>query len=297
MTVLVSLLAAMLPTAALAQDGARSPGESAPGEIAQNQSPSTPDPSDLPAASARAAAARLALAQAETDLNLAVIRLQANFAASPDYRSAADELHAAQAVFDAARSRVAQTLASDDAYQELLSRRDRVGDVLEKDQAILLPIDRLQLSQRKMDYAREASEWENNAMDQNADVTAARQRLAAAATRVRELREKFDAGIPLDPTWQGARAAAINLRVATAAADAYLATAIQSHKDALDAQFGRDAYVNSYPYAVAQTAANDPGYGYGYGYYNAGFGYNTGYIYASNSVYGPYPIHSRHRRD
>jgi hypothetical protein len=86
------------------------------------------------------------------------------------------------------------------------------------------------------------------------------------------LRQKFEDSIHLDPAWQAAKAAIVQTRIASSAADAYLAGAIQSRNDAINAEIARTAYVNSYPYFVSQTADNDGVYG------------------PYPAVYGPYPV-------
>ena len=233
---------------------------------------SAPSPSDIASAAARAAAARELFAQAQSDLNLTTIRLRQEFLDSGDYRSAMNEQDSAQAAYDAVRKTVSDSLSSDQAYQDLVSRRDRVAEVLEADKATLLPVDRLQLSERKMEYASEASRWETDSMARNPDVAAARLRLASASARLAELRQKFEDSIHLDPAWQAAKAAIVQTRIASSAADAYLAGAIQSRNDAINAEIARTAYVNSYPYFVSQTADNDGVYG------------------PYPAVYGPYPV-------
>jgi hypothetical protein len=217
-----------------------------------------PQPLDLAGAFASSVRAQAIYGQTQSDFNLTIMRLDKQFFASPAYRQAVSARDLAQADVERIRAGILADLSNDSVYRQDLDERDAVGKVL-ADQPNLAPRDRLELALAKLQYASQARQWENDAMNQSAELKAAQAKLINASRRVIDLQSQYDNNRYLDPSWQSAKRSLDTARLDMLTADAFLQGALQMRSDAIDA-----AYLNSQAPRV----------------------YNFPY----SSVVGPYPI-------
>jgi hypothetical protein len=251
-----------------------------PGPSGDQSNVAIPYP-DIASAYARLQASQAAYADAQTAINLAVIRLTQKFNSSDELKSALSDLDAAQDKYDKARAAAIQSVASRDDYQELGRKEKSLDNTLTIDQT--MPVgERIDLARQRLAVAAQMSGLEMTALDGNSEYQSARQAMASAGAKVADLRARFKQSIPTDADWLAAHQQLETARIASVAADAYFQGAVQNRIDAVCSD------VRHYSY----NRFDDPysGYGYGYGY---GIGYGAPFVYTAAYPYNFVAPHPR----
>lgn len=162
---------------------------------------------------ARATAAQRVAYQA---FQLTVDHLSRQFAASPEYRSAMDDLDQAHAALEAARTPILAQVAEDQHYQELVQKYQNVSVVVKE--GGLSMRDLFDLATRKMQYATEMHRMEDDALSADPAVQAARSRLIETQRTAADLRERFELSLYDNPRWIAAKQAYDNAQIELAGA-------------------------------------------------------------------------------
>jgi hypothetical protein len=172
---------------------------------------------DLTTVYGQASAAWAEDRRAYSELNLTVIRLRREFADSPDYKSAIQDVQDAQDALDAARTPVLTDIAADPHHADLAGKYANVSRILSEGG---LPLrDLLDLAARKMEYGTAMHLMEAAALGNDPAVRAARDRLVTAQRKVDGMREKFDSTMYQNPRWAAAKQAWDNAEISLAGAE------------------------------------------------------------------------------
>lgn len=199
---------------------------------------------DWVVASARAARTRAMFHRAENELDAAVRDAQWTFEQSQDYRDAVAAEKRAYQAYTAERQHALESVIKDPQYKADLELRDDMGDRIAKLRASskpgLMPREiLLAMASQKLQYASRAHEMETAALEKNAALQDARQKMVQASARVSELRAKFDGSVRTNPQIQQARRNLEDARVALITAEAYLDAAAAAGQVATDYAYYR----------------------------------------------------------
>ena len=217
---------------------------------------------DWVVACARAARTRALFRRAENDLNAAVRDAQWNFEQSQDNRDAVAAEKRAYDAYTAERRRALESVVNDPQYKAALELRDEMGDRIAKLRASSKPGQMpreilLAMASQKLQYATRAHEMETSALEKDAPLQEARQKMVQASARVSELRSKFDTSVRSNPQIQQARRNLEDARVALITAEAYENAAAAAGSVATDYAY----YRHRWDFVPQYTAPWGP-YGY-----------------------------------
>ena len=222
---------------------------------------------DWVVASARAARSRALLHLAEKQLTDSIRDAQLSFEASRDYREAALAEKQAYDRYNAERQRALQSVLNDPKYVVAIQLRDELGDRLAKLRVMSKPMpppreDLLAMASQKLQYASDAHNMERDALDKDAAVQDARQKMVQASARVSELRASFDSSIRINPQIAQARRNLDMARVDLITAEAYYSAAAAAGAVATDYSY----YRHRWDGLAAPVVAGFGPYGYAPGY-------------------------------
>jgi hypothetical protein len=155
--------------------------------------------------------------RANLEMTLTVLRLNREFAASPQYKAAMLEVEAAHDALDEARKPVLAAVAGDERHMELAEKYANVSQVLSEGG---LPLnDLLDLAARKMEYGSQMHTMEGDALANDPAVKSARDRLVTAQRKLDDMREQFAAAMYKNPQWAAAKQAFDNSEISLASAE------------------------------------------------------------------------------
>ena len=212
-------------------------------------------------ANRRAARARAEFRLAENHLNQAVRDEQAAFDNSRDMRDAVAQEKKAYDEYTAARANALKGVVADPKYQAAVQLRDDLTEQIRQRRSnrTLTHEAMLALASQKLSYASDARAMETVALDNDANLKEARQRMVEASRRVSDLRARFDSSVRDNPRILAARRNLEVARVEHLTAEADLRGAIIAGGAALDYAYNLHRYDFARPYPGA--------YDYGYNYY------------------------------
>jgi len=222
-----------------------------------------------------AARTRTLFRQADSALDAGYRRAQAHFETSKDYQDARADEEKAFADYTAAREKALSSLNDNARYHEIIRLRDEMGAQLDACRADP-HADKIQvaaLAGLKMQYASDAHAIEAQAIDSNADVKSARDRMVAAGRKTTAMRASFNESLHDDPQIAQLRKNKEDARVAMITADAFTTAAGVAASVAVSYDIYLHRMDQGYyaPYGPAAVV----GYG-GYGYGSTG-GYYSPY--------------------
>lgn len=222
---------------------------------------------DWVVASARAARCRAILHLSEKQLEESIRDAQWTFENSAEYKDAAAAEKQAYDAYNAERQRALKSVLDDPKYQAALQLVDELSDKITKYRAIAKPgqIPReelLALASQKLQYASDAHNMEREALDKDAAVQDARQKMVQASAKANALRNAFDNSIRMNPQIVQARHSLDQARVELVTADAYCNAAAAAGAIATDYSF----YRHRWDGIAAPMGAGWGPYGYGSGY-------------------------------
>lgn len=222
---------------------------------------------DWVVASARAARCRALLHLSETQLENAIRDAQWTFENSNEYKDAAAAEKQAYDNYNAERQRALKSVMDDPKYQAALQLVDELSDKIAKYRAMAKPgqiprEDLLALASQKLQYASDAHNMERDALEKDAAVQDARQKMVQASTKANALRNAFDNSVRMNPQIVQARRALDQARVELITAEAYCNAAAAAGQVATDYSF----YRHRWDGIVAPIGAGWGPYGYGSGY-------------------------------
>ena len=260
------------PETAPAQAGGQDYGQpvtppAAPPQMAPNNQRQSDFPSDQVhdwvVASARAARSRALLHLAEKQLNDSIRDLQFAFEQSHEYHDAAAAEKQAYEAYTVERQKALKSVLNDPKYVTAIELRDDMADKIAKVRAMSRPgpiprEDLLAMASQKLQYASDAHDMEREALEKDAAVQEARDKMVRASARASELRGQFDASIRMNPQVAQARRNLDQARVELITAEAYASAAAAAGEVATDYTFYRHRW---------DGLSSAPGYGYGYGPY------------------------------
>jgi hypothetical protein len=199
---------------------------------------------DWVVASARSARSRAVLHLVEKQLNDAIRDAQWTFEQSHEYRDASAAEKQAYDNYIAERQKALQSVVTDPKYQAAIRLRDDLSDQIARFRAAskagTLPREELlALASQKLQYASDAHNMERDALDMNAVVQDARQKMVQASARTAELRAAFDTSIRMNPQIAQARRNLDMARVELITAEAYYAAAAEASQVATDYSYYR----------------------------------------------------------
>jgi len=161
--------------------------------------------------------------RADSELGAAIRRTQAHFQHSKEYQEALTAQQQGYSDYLAAREKALASLQSDTQYTETIRLRDQVGARLSARRA-----DRsasheelLAMAELKMQYASDARAIEIKAIDRNADVKAAHDRMVTNGRKVIDMQVAFDDSLHDNAEIAQYRNNLENARIAMLAADTY----------------------------------------------------------------------------
>ena len=167
-----------------------------------------------PAVPANPPADPVAVAQGRLDRVTA--ELQRQFEESADYRAALAELKGATAAYNQTLITERQGIKSDPEYQAALADKERATKAVaaawrsntegaSATQPTKVTADQLNAAQAKLAAAKKVADMENRSLDNDPNVIAARQRVAAAKSHLDKLRADHVADLASNPVWQTAQ--------------------------------------------------------------------------------------------
>lgn len=222
---------------------------------------------DWVVASARAARCRAMLHLSEKQLDDAIRDAQWTFENSREYKDAAAAEKQAYDAYNAERQRALKSVLSDPKYQAALQLCDELADKIAKYRAMARPgqiprEDLLALASQKLQYASDAHNMEREALDKDAAVQDARQKMVQASAKATELRTAFDTSIRMNPQIAQARRAVDEAHVELITAEAYYTAAAAAGQVATDYTY----YRHRWDGVASRVGAAWGPYGYGSGY-------------------------------
>lgn len=199
---------------------------------------------DWVVASARAARSRAMFHMAEKQLNDSIRDAQWQFEQSHEYRDAAAAEKQAYDAYTAERQRALKSVLSDPKYIAAIQLRDDMADRLAKVRAMAKPNpvpreDLLAMASQKLQFASDAHNMEREALEKDAAVQDARQKMVQASARANELRNSFDTSIRVNPQIVQARHNLEQARVDLITAEAYYSAATVAGAVATDYSYYR----------------------------------------------------------
>lgn len=222
---------------------------------------------DWVVASARAARCRAMLHLSEKQLEDSIRDAQWTFENSAEYKDAAAAEKQAYDNYNAERQRALKAVLNDPKYQAAVQLADEVADKIAKYRAMAKPgqiprEDLLALASQKLQYASDAHNMEREALDKDAAVQDARQKMVQASAKANALRNSFDNSIRMNPQIAQSRHSLDQARVELITAEAYCNAAAAAGQVATDYSF----YRHRWDGIVAPIGAGWGPYGYGSGY-------------------------------
>jgi hypothetical protein len=222
---------------------------------------------DWVVASARAARCRAMLHLSEKQLDDSIRDAQWTFENSREYKDAAAAEKQAYDAYNAERQRALKSVLSDPKYQAALQLCDELSDKIARYRAMAKPgqiprEDLLALASQKLQYASDAHNMEREALDKDATVQDARQKMVQASAKATELRTAFDTSIRMNPQIAQARRAVDEAHVELITAEAYYTAAAAAGQVATDYTY----YRHRWDGVASRVGAAWGPYGYGSGY-------------------------------
>lgn len=222
---------------------------------------------DWVVASARAARCRAMLHLSEKQLDDVIRDAQWTFENSHDYKDSAAAEKQAYDAYNAERQRALKSVLNDPKYQAALQLCDELADKIARYRAMAKPgqvprEDLLALASQKLQYASDAHNMEREALEKDAAVQDARQKMVQASAKTNELRTAFDNTIRMNPQISQARHALDEAHVELITAEAYYTAAAAAGQVATDYSF----YRHRWDGVVSRVGAGWGPYGYGSGY-------------------------------
>jgi hypothetical protein len=220
-----------------------------------------------------AARTRTLFRQADSAMDAGYRRAQAHFENSREYQDAMADEEKAFADYSAAREKAMASLNDNSRYHEILRLRDEMGAQLDAFRADK-HADKIQmaaLASLKMQYASDAHAIEAQAIDSNADVKSARDRMVAAGRKAIAMRASFNDSLHDDAQLVQLRKNKEDARVAMITADAFTTAAGVAASVAV--------WYDTYLHRMDQGyyAPYGPGAVVGYGGYGSTGGYYSPY--------------------
>jgi hypothetical protein len=199
---------------------------------------------DWVVASARTARSRAVLHLVEKQLNDTIRDAQWTFEQSREFRDATAAEKQAYDNYIAERQKALQSVVTDPKYQSAIRLRDDLGDQIARFRAgskpgIIPREELLALASQKLQYASDAHNMERDALDSNAVVQDARQKMVQASARTAELRAAFENSIRMNPQIAQARRNLDMARVELITAEAYYSAAAEASQLATDYSYYR----------------------------------------------------------
>jgi hypothetical protein len=199
---------------------------------------------DWVVASARAARSRAILHLSETQLNDSIRDAQWNFEQSHDFREAVVAEKQAYEAYTIRRQKALQSVFSDPKYRAAIQLCDEMSDRIAKLRAMSKPgpvprEDLLAAASQKLQYASDAHNMERDALEKDAAVQEARQKMVQANARVAEMRAAFDNSVRMNPQIAQARRNLDAARVELITAEAYYSAATAAGAVATDYSYYR----------------------------------------------------------
>lgn len=222
---------------------------------------------DWVVASARAARCRAMLHLSEKQLEDSIRDAQWTFENSAEYKDAAAAEKQAYDNYNAERQRALKSVLDDPKYQAAVQLVDELSDKIAKYRAMAKPgqiprEDLLALASQKLQFASDAHNLEREALDKDAAVQDARQKMVQASAKANSLRNAFDNSIRMNSQIAQARHSLDQARVELITAEAYCNAAAAAGEVATDYSF----YRHRWDGVVSRIGAGWGPYGYGSGY-------------------------------
>ncbi len=187
-------------------------------------------------ASARAATARAMFRRAQSELDASIRRAQRDFEKSRAYKQSVAGERDAYDAYLASRSHALRNLADDSRYQSLVQLRSELGERIARRRAAkdISKDELLAMATLKMVYASQARAMEVSALNSDAAMKDARDKMVVASKRVSQMEEDFDDSIRDNPEILMARRNLEDARVSVIATSAYANSAQVAGNAALD---------------------------------------------------------------
>ncbi len=221
------------------------------------------DERQVAVANARWAATKEIYSRTDVILNALPVQLRKAFETSTEYKTAANELAAAQHAIDAVQQPAMDKLLTNDEYRDNKSHYDRIAKILAAGHMSQKEV--TQLSEQKLEYGLRMHRMEADALAGDPAVKQARTNLQEATAKVQTMRDNFETSVRTNPEFVAVRKAWADARVDYAAASGYLDGLVAARIDALNAFYAQQYYSSvgnvSSPYYVGPY--NYGGYNYG----------------------------------
>jgi hypothetical protein len=217
----------------------------------------------------RADAAGQACAQAQAKLRQVATDIRKKYETSADWMHARAELDTAAASVNTLRAAASAPLKNDPNYMQLQTNIDHLAGVLDSEasESSLSAEDRLALAQAKLDYATKLHQMDADALTENADYTAALQRLDQASAAWTALQSQLQTALTSDPALKSAQDEVAKAQTDLSAAEANLQGLLTQHAMANRSDYMQNTY-GSNPNSGANYGVDYTGYPY-YGPYAA----------------------------
>ena len=199
---------------------------------------------DWVVASARAANARAMFHRAENELDRAYRDIQWTFEHSKEYQDAVAAEKQAYSAYIAERQKALQDVVNDPKYKAAIDYRDEMADRIARLRATSRPGELpremlLAMASQKLQYASDAHAMETAALEKDAALQDARQKMVQASAKVAELRASFDDSLRSNAQIAQARRALEDARVALITSEAYYNAATAAGAIAADYAYYR----------------------------------------------------------
>ncbi|HUB25327.1 MAG TPA: hypothetical protein VL992_07845 [Tepidisphaeraceae bacterium] len=148
-----------------------------------------------------------AVAEARANLNAVEQRLKTEFEASPEYKTAQDNIDAAKAAFDTEKQRVVAGLSDDPDYQAAVQKRKDAEAAIDQahDSTDVTQDQIADLAQQSMDAKTAVTQMESQAITDDTAASSAKSKLAAATNDFAALKQKFADSMQANPDWIAAK--------------------------------------------------------------------------------------------
>lgn len=209
------------------------------------QAPSTfqpRQPSPLAGPTKAVTEARVALEKAKSQLLVIRKRVEITFASKPEFKAAKDAVDAAKQNYDRVSRRVLSKLQADPAYKDLLARRDKAEATLAlanrpsaptaDDSGKISDADLAAAGQERTDVGIAMKKMESEALDNNAEYGAAKQKLADARAAWEALEPQVDDAVKIDPEYPATQQNIESAQQAYDQAKEQLASAAKAQREA-----------------------------------------------------------------
>ncbi len=165
--------------------------------------------------------------RAQSELDAAVRRAQHDFEKSRAYKQAVAAEHDAYDAYLASRSHALRDLADDSRYQSLIRLRNELGDKIARRRAAhdISKEELIAMATLKMEYASRARAMEMSALNSDAAMKDARDKMVVASKRVSAMEEDFDDSLRDNPDLLLARRNLEDARISVIATSTYASSA------------------------------------------------------------------------